>query len=131
MFTILSQCNKKSTSLRLEGLRRAAQGGSRLRALGMLYLAYQTQSDMMVPVRAWATMALAAGGPPTLGDNSAVRNLSAAYEMIARAGLTHTRPAFGINSVVVGNREVEVREAAAFATPFGTLLRFRKDVAVA
>src|SRR6185437_9439167 len=97
----------------------------------MLYLAYQTQSDIMAPVRAWATMALAAGGQPLLADNSAVRNLSAAYEMIARAGLTHTRPAFGIDSVVVGNREVEVREEAAFATPFGTLLRFRKDVAVA
>jgi len=107
------------------------QGGSRLRALGMLYLAYQTQSDIMAPVRAWATMALAAGGQPLLADNSAVRNLSAAYEMIARAGLTHTRPAFGIDSVVVGNREVAVREEAAFATPFGTLLRFRKDVAVA
>ena len=54
------------------------QGGSRLRALGMLYLAYQTQSDLMAPVRAWATMALAAGGQPLLADNSAVRNLSAA-----------------------------------------------------
>jgi polyhydroxyalkanoate depolymerase len=94
----------------------------------MLYLAYQTQSDMMVPVRAWATMALAAGGRPPLADSPAIRNLSAAYEMIARAGLTHTRPAFGIGSIMVGNREVEVREQAAFATPFGTLLHFRKDM---
>ena len=30
----------------------------------MLYLAYQTHSDMMGPVRAWATMARAAGGQP-------------------------------------------------------------------
>jgi polyhydroxyalkanoate depolymerase len=29
---------------------------------------------------------------------------------------------------MVGNREVEVREQAAFATPFGTLLHFRKDM---
>ena len=55
-------------------------------------------------------------------------NLTAAYELIARAGLTHTRPPFGIDSVMVGNREVAVREEAAHVTPFGTLLRFKKDI---
>ena len=97
----------------------------------MLYLAYQTQSDIMVPVRAWAAMAVAAGGSSLLAENSATRNLTASYELIARAGLTHARPAFGIGSVTVGNREVEVREEAAAATPFGTLLHFKKDVAAA
>jgi poly(3-hydroxybutyrate) depolymerase len=96
----------------------------------MLYLAYQAHSDIMVPVRAWATMAVTAGGGALLAATPAIRNLTAAYELIARAGLTHTRPAFGIGSVIVGSREVEVREEAAFATPFGTLLHFRKDVAV-
>ena len=73
----------------------------------MLYLTYQTQSDMMAPVRAWATMALAAGGgQPPAGESNVLRNLSAAYELISRAGLTHTRPSFGITSVNVGNREV-------------------------
>jgi polyhydroxyalkanoate depolymerase len=97
----------------------------------MLYAAYQTQSDMMAPIRAWASMALAAGGPPLLGENSTLRNLTAAYELISRAGLTHTRPPFGITSVNVGNREVEVREEAAARTPFGTLLHFKKDIAAA
>jgi polyhydroxyalkanoate depolymerase len=96
----------------------------------MLYLAYQTHSDMIAPVKAWATMALAAGGQPVLGDVPAIRNLTAAYELISRMGLTHTRPPFGIGSISVGNREVEVREEAAAATPFGTLLHFKKDVAV-
>ena len=85
----------------------------------------------MVPVRAWATMALGAGGRLRSADNPALRNLTAAYELIARAGLTHTRPPFGINSVTVGNREVEVREEAAASTPFGTLLHFKKDIATA
>jgi poly(3-hydroxybutyrate) depolymerase len=97
----------------------------------MLYLAYQAHSDIMVPVRAWASMAMAAAGQPFLADNAVVRNLSAAYELIARAGLSHTRPHFGIASVNVGNREVEVREEAAHATPFGTLLHFKKDIATA
>jgi len=96
-----------------------------------LYLAYQTQSDIMVPVRAWAAMAVAAGGSSLLAENSATRNLTAAYELIARAGLSHTRPAFGIGSVTVGNREVEVSEEAAAATPFGTLLHFKKHAGTA
>jgi polyhydroxyalkanoate depolymerase len=96
----------------------------------MLYFAYQTHSDMIAPVKAWATMALAAGGQPPLGDNPAIRNLTAAYELISRMGLTHTRPPFDIGSVTVGNRQVEVREDAAATTPFATLLHFKKDVAV-
>ena len=96
----------------------------------MLYLAYQLQSDIMTPIRAWATIA-ATTGQPFRADNQAVRSLTAAYELIARAGLTHSRPPFGIGSVTVGNREVEVREEAAYATPFGTLLHFKKDIATA
>jgi len=97
----------------------------------MLYLAYQTHSDMIAPVKAWATMALAAGGQPVIGDVPAIRNLTAAYELISRMGLTHTRPPFGIGSVTVGNRQVEVSEEATATTPFATLLHFKKDVAVA
>ncbi len=95
----------------------------------MLYLAYQLQSDIMTPVRAWASLAATSGSPPMLADHPALRNLTAVYELISRAGLTHTRPAFGIGSVTVDNREVEVREEAALITPFGTLLHFKKDVA--
>jgi polyhydroxyalkanoate depolymerase len=97
----------------------------------MLYLAYQMQSDMMVPVRTWAGMAAYSAPPPLLTDHPAVRNLSAVYELIARAGLSHTRPPFGIGTVFVGNREVEVREETAARTPFATLLHFKKDIATA
>jgi poly(3-hydroxybutyrate) depolymerase len=97
----------------------------------MLYLAYQMQSDMMVPVRTWAGMAAYSAPPPLLTDHPTVRNLSAVYELIARAGLSHTRPPFSIGTVFVGNREVEVREESAARTPFGTLLHFKKDIAAA
>jgi poly(3-hydroxybutyrate) depolymerase len=92
----------------------------------MLYQAYQAHSDIMVPVRAWAGRSLHAVGGKR--DNVMLRNLTAAYELIARAGLTHSRPDFGIRGVRVGNREVSVREHAALSTPFGTLLHFRKEV---
>jgi len=96
----------------------------------MLYQVYQAHSDIMIPVRAWAGSALKAIGLPLAGvtDNAVLRNLTAAYELIARAGLTHSRPAFGIDRVKVGNREVAVHEHAALTTPFGTLLHFKKDV---
>jgi len=85
----------------------------------------------VVPVRTWASIAANAGGPPLMADHRAMRNLTAVYELIARSGLTHTRPAFGIEAVTVGNRVVEVREEAAASTPFGTLLHFKKDIAAA
>jgi poly(3-hydroxybutyrate) depolymerase len=97
----------------------------------MLYHAYQTHSDIMLPVRAFAELAASLGQPLNgFAELPLVGNLTAAYELIARAGLTHVRPPFGIDSVTVGNRELEVREEAAFSTPFGTLLHFKKDVDV-
>jgi polyhydroxyalkanoate depolymerase len=101
----------------------------------MLYQAYQAHSDIMMPVRALAGMALKNLGPNVWATGiSGLRppvlsNLTAAYELISRAGLTHTRPPYGIDSVTVGDREVAVTEEAADVTPFGTLLHFKKDIA--
>jgi polyhydroxyalkanoate depolymerase len=96
----------------------------------MLYQAYQAHSDIMVPVRMLAASACRAIGPPLAGEagHTTLRNLTAAYELIARAGLTHRRPPFGIDQVKVGNRDVKVTEEFAEVTPFGTLLHFKKDV---
>ena len=97
----------------------------------MLYQAYQAHSDVMDLVRAFANVALGTLGQPLPGAKpgiGALRNLTAAYELIARAGLTHVRPPFGVDRVSVGNREVAVREASARVTPFGTLLHFKKDI---
>jgi len=97
----------------------------------MLYQAYQAHSDIMIPVRAFAGMVVSHVGPSLNGfsNSTVVRNVTAAYELIARAGLTHHRPPFDIRSVTVGNSEVEVREEPALVTPFGTLLHFKKDIA--
>ena len=46
---------------------------------------------------------------------SVLSNLTAAYELIARAGLTHERPPYGIDSVTVGNREVAVHRGGGAA----------------
>jgi polyhydroxyalkanoate depolymerase len=96
----------------------------------MLYQAYQAHCDMMGPVRALVGRAAAQIGLPGQGlrGQPILRNLTAAYELIARASLTHYRPAFGIDIVMVGKQPVAVRQEAVLATPFATLLHFKKDI---
>ena len=96
----------------------------------MLYQAYLAHSDMLLPVRSLAGVAMRAIGQPLAGltDNAVLRNLTAVYELVARAGLTHDRPPYRIDSTRVGNRDVAVTEEAADVTPFGTLLHFKKDI---
>jgi poly(3-hydroxybutyrate) depolymerase len=95
----------------------------------MLYEAYQTQSDVMMPLR---MAAYAARGMmrPFLTDNPFARTFSAACELVSRAGLSHTRPPFGIESILVENEEVAVEERAVVEDPFCTLLHLRKDTIV-
>src|SRR5476651_1624904 len=89
---------------------------------GMLYQLYQAQADVMGPVSMLAGMAAQAIGRHlnVSSGSNVIRNLTAAYELISRAGLTHKRPPYGIDRVMSGNREVAVKEHAAHVTPFGT-----------
>ena len=99
----------------------------------MLYQAYQAHADIMRPVRWFAGFAAMSVGETLNGAArpNALSNLSAAYELIGRAGLTHQRPAYGINSIEVDGREAAVFEKVVQATAFGTLLNFRKNSAPA
>ncbi|MBC7916827.1 MAG: polyhydroxyalkanoate depolymerase [Rhodoferax sp.] len=92
----------------------------------MLYQAYQTQSDLMSPFRLMAQ----GGSAATWFSNSEggmLRKLSASMEVFSRMRLTHSRPAYGITSVKVGERDLAVTEESVLTLPFGTLLRFKKD----
>jgi len=95
----------------------------------MIYTAYQAQLDLTAPMRVMsgATARLLTDLSPGLTDRWMVRSTLATTEIVARWGLTHRRPAFGIDSVVVEGEAVAVREEAVLRTPFGTLLRFAKD----
>src|SRR5262245_1955224 len=99
----------------------------------MLYQAYQAHADIMVPVSRLAGMALRSVGEQLNGSSrpTVVSNLTAAYELIARAGLTHERPLYGIDSIAINGREVRVTERSVDVTPFGTLLHFMKDIVLA
>jgi poly(3-hydroxybutyrate) depolymerase len=91
-----------------------------------IYHAYQTQEYVLNPMREAAM--LAAPGLHDFGNWGwqPLRRFAAACEVLALARLTHKRPAFGIESVFAGKRELAVTEEVVHTTPFATLLRFRK-----
>ncbi len=96
--------------------------------MSMLYQAYQNHMDLTAPWRTGAAHALKYLNlvPQGMSDKLFGR-LAAALELISRTSLTYTRPAYGIDKVLVGNQELEVTEEVAYATPFGSLLHFRKE----
>jgi len=93
----------------------------------MLYQAYQNHMDLTAPWRNGASSALRYLNLAPRGiSNSVLARLSAALELISRSTLTYARPAYDIDRVMVGNRELAVTEEVAYATPFGSLLHFKK-----
>ncbi len=94
----------------------------------MLYETYQMQDDMLAPLRGLARWANGVGERFGLGGVHAGRATVAAWEMLARCRITHTRPDFDIPAVRVGDRDVPVTEEVALDLPFGRLIRFAKDV---
>jgi len=97
----------------------------------VIYQTYQAYTDVMAPVRTMAGLTASMmrqsfwwAGPLPWLDSAA-----AGFEMVARTGLTHDCPPYGIDRVRVDGRDVAVSEDVVDRTPFGTLRRFRKDVA--
>ena len=94
----------------------------------MLYQTYQAYADLMGPVRTIAAVSAAMLRPPFTwpGAWPWLAAAAASLDMVARARLTHERPAYGIDRVSIDGRDVAVTEEVTDRTPFGTLLRFRK-----
>ncbi|MCH8180075.1 MAG: polyhydroxyalkanoate depolymerase [Proteobacteria bacterium] len=105
----------------------------------MLYAAYQAHHAALAPWRAAARSLadtlhhLLPDGPAQssldelLAGGALARSVQAGCDVFARLALTHHRPAYGIERVTSQGREHAVVEEVAMRTPFGTLLRFRKD----
>jgi poly(3-hydroxybutyrate) depolymerase len=95
----------------------------------MRYAAFQAHVDLFAPARFAARAASSAIGmaPAWLKQIPQVAHTGAALEMVSRGALTHHRPDYGFREVRVGNHMVPVREEVVAATPFGELVRFRKD----
>jgi poly(3-hydroxybutyrate) depolymerase len=105
----------------------------------MLYTSYQAQHMLTEPWRELA-QAFADGLHRLLPDGpmqstheelwmggAFTRASAAAAEVFARMRVTHARPPFKIESVTSQGREYAITEEKVMSTPFGTLLRFRKE----
>lgn len=94
----------------------------------MLYSAYQAYADATEPLRALAWAGVSMGRMlQGINEVGVVQSLSAAMELLARTKLTHARPSYQIDDVLVGNEKVPVREEVALSLPFCDLLHFAKD----
>jgi poly(3-hydroxybutyrate) depolymerase len=91
----------------------------------MLYQAYQLQSDLMSPMRLLA-QSLGAALWLDNTERSPVRQIAAASQVLAQMRLTHSRPAYGIDSVEIEGEPVAVTEEVALKLPFGSLLHFKR-----
>ena len=95
----------------------------------MLYRSFLAATDLLTPTRlaaGWASTALALS-PPWVRDVPSVGRMAAGWDLLVRAGLTHHRPNYGLDSVMVGDEEVPVEVEEVAGTPFGGLVRFRKE----
>ena len=94
----------------------------------MMYQAYQAQSDLMWPLRTlakWSVPMLQAPGFGFAGQASS-RQMAAACKVLELAEVTHKRPPWRIDSVQTKGEALPVVEEVVMATPFATLLRFKK-----
>jgi poly(3-hydroxybutyrate) depolymerase len=95
----------------------------------MIYQLYQTQADLMYPARQMARLGAGMARAMDMGAFGFphLRQFGAACTLLADSALSHHRPDYGFKTVTMGNAVVGVTEESRFETPFGTLLRFRKD----
>jgi poly(3-hydroxybutyrate) depolymerase len=95
----------------------------------MLYEAYEAQRDLTASTVALADLSKRwlDGLPRPWASSPLVRQTAAAFEMVARAHLTHERPPFRIDGVDVAGNTRPVREELVASTPFASLLRFSTD----
>src|SRR5690349_12421344 len=95
----------------------------------MLYDTYQAHSDVLAPIRLIAEFfrGVLTQPWPLIEDAPLVRSAAAAMELLSNAGMSHDRPEFGIEKVIVGGEEIGVSEEVVASHPFCRLLHFRKD----
>ena len=94
----------------------------------MMYQAYQAQSDLMWPLRTLAKLSVPMLQDETFGiaGQPTVRQAAAACRVFELAEVTHRRPPWRIDHVMVKGEQIPVVEEVVWSTPFGTLLRFAK-----
>ena len=99
----------------------------------MIYQAYEARRALATPLYRMAAISsqTLSRVPEPWASAPSVRTGRAVSETVAAWQLTHRRPQFGIDSVLVDGKEVAVREETVTSTPFGRLRHFAKETATA
>jgi poly-beta-hydroxyalkanoate depolymerase len=93
----------------------------------MIYQTYQAYEDSTRPLRMFSSAIVAAlSKRPGTWGNEILARISATYELLALAGLSHNAPKFGITAIKSKGEQIAVDESVAYSTPFCSLLRFSK-----
>jgi poly(3-hydroxybutyrate) depolymerase len=94
----------------------------------MMYQAYQAQSDLMWPLRTLAKLSVPMLQDATFGiaGQPTARQAAAVCRVLELAEVTHRRPPWRIDHVMVKGEPISVVEEVVWSTPFATLLRFAK-----
>ena len=94
----------------------------------MMYQAYQAQSDLMWPLRTMAKLSVPMLQDATFGiaGQPTARQAAAVCRVLELAEVTHRRPPWRIDHVMVKGEPIPVVEEVVWSTPFATLLRFAK-----
>jgi hypothetical protein len=94
----------------------------------MIYHAYDAYEQILAPLR-WLAQEVAyyfAQPWPGMREGGWPASWPATLSVMAQARLTHARPEFGINRVMIGSREVAIREEIALRRRFCTLLHLQR-----
>jgi len=94
----------------------------------MLYYAYQTHYDALASARLFADVArnLIEQPWPGVGDHPLMRGAAAALNLFSNTRISHERPEFGIDRVIVDGEEIAVSEEVFAEHAFCRLLHFNK-----
>jgi poly(3-hydroxybutyrate) depolymerase len=98
----------------------------------MMYALYQRCEDL-VNTTSLLAASMSAGIdllPPIARETLPVRILRANAQLVMHTHLTHDRPPFGIDTVLVGGEPVNIVPTVVDSTPFCSLLRFAKQTDV-
>ena len=95
----------------------------------MLYTAYEMGHLAAAPLRAAAQAAteLTAGPLSPLRGSAAAKAMRAGYSVMEQATRRYGKPKWKLPETVVNGYAVPVRTEAVESTPFGDLVRFRRD----
>ena len=95
----------------------------------MIYQAYQAQKtafDLMRPLASLMATNLRLPWPSLAPRTMATA--AAKLDVFAALRIGESRPAFALEPIDIGNRRVAVEEEVVAATPFASLLHFKKDL---